>query len=235
HAREEPRARVDGQDRHGVGGHAEVRGMAERRQPGVPEQEVEAHREDRRDQRLCEQRQRIGRQQRRHRADDHERDGGERHVAFHQARPKSPVGLSAKMRAIGANSVKYESSGNSALPKLSSSPTSRLPIMAPGRLPRPPTMTTTNAYGSTSKSAPGQTPRTAPPIPPPSAASPAPSANTSSDTTGTLMPTPWAISASSTAARMIAPVRVPSSASHSAAPMTIATATMKSRYAGKCR
>ena len=63
----------------------------------------------------------------------------------HHARPKRPVGRSARMSAIGANSVKYESSGKSALPKLSSSPTRRLPTIAPGRLPRPPTMTTTNA------------------------------------------------------------------------------------------
>ena len=51
----------------------------------------------------------------------------------------------ARIAAIGAKSVKYESSGKSALPKLSSSPTSRLPIRAPLRLPMPPTITTTNA------------------------------------------------------------------------------------------
>jgi len=70
-------------------------------------------------------------------------------------------------------------------------------------------------------------------MPPPSAASSAPSANTPSDTVGTRMPTPCAISASSTAARIIAPTRVRSSASHSSAPITTATAMMKMRYLGK--
>ena len=51
---------------------------------------------------------------------------------------------------------------------------------------------------------------------PPSAASTAPSAKTASDTRGTLIPTPCAISASSTAARIIAPTRVRSSTSQSA-------------------
>ena len=53
---------------------------------------------------------------------------------------------------------------------------------------------------------------------PPSAARNAPSAKTPIETVGTRMPTPCAISASSTAARIIAPTRVRSSASHSAAP-----------------
>ena len=93
-------------------------------------------------------------------------------------------------------------------------------------------MTTTKAYGSTSKSAPGYTPRNPPPITPPSAASAAPSPKTNSDTRGTLMPTPPAISASSTAARIIAPTRVRSIASQSASPTTTATTTMKMRKIG---
>ena len=64
---------------------------------------------------------------------------------------------------------------------------------------------------------------------PPSAASPAPSANTPSEARGTLMPTPPAISASSTAARITAPMRVRSSTSQSAAPTTHATAMRKRR------
>ena len=46
---------------------------------------------------------------------------------------------------LGAKSVKYENSGARAFPKLSRSPTIRLPITAPLRLPIPPTITTTKA------------------------------------------------------------------------------------------
>src|SRR4029077_17105297 len=139
----------------GGGADAEVGGGPERGKAGVAEQEVEAHREDRRDQRLDEQGQRIGGQERRQHAQSRETHGGAKDPAAHHARPNSPVGLSARINAMGANSVKYDNSGKSALPKLSSRPTSRLPTIAPGRLPRPPTITTTKAYGSTSKSAPG--------------------------------------------------------------------------------
>ncbi len=44
------------------------------------------------------------------------------------ARPYKPVGLSASTITIGANNVKYESSGTSALPKLSIMPTTIAPI-----------------------------------------------------------------------------------------------------------
>ena len=51
-------------------------------------------------------------------------------------------------------------------------------------------------------------PRNAPPITPPSAARNAPSAKMNIDTREVSMPTPRAISASSTVARTIAPMRV---------------------------
>src|SRR5262249_47737365 len=139
---------LGGEDGDGVGRDAEVGGVPERRQPGEAEQHVEAHREDRHDHGLGQQGERIRRQprsyRRSHRGDDRDTDQHAGTATDH-ARPKRPVGLSARMSAIGANSVKYESSGKSALPKLSSSPTRRLPTIAPGKLPSPPTITTTNA------------------------------------------------------------------------------------------
>src|SRR5207253_6837425 len=73
-------------------------------------------------------------------------------VLLDHDRPYSPVGLMASMITIGANNVKYESSGTRALPKLSMRPTAMLPTSAPFKLPMPPTMTTTNASGSRSRS-----------------------------------------------------------------------------------
>ena len=147
-ADQESRLTLGGEDGDGVRGHAEVGGVAERGQAGEAEEHVEAHGEDRHDQRLGQQRQRIRRQPRRDACGDDGHDDHARNRAGttkHHARPKRPVGLNARMRAIGANRVKYDSSGKSALPKLSRRPTSKLPTIAPGRLPSPPTMTTTNA------------------------------------------------------------------------------------------
>ena len=67
------------------------------------------------------------------------------------------------------------------------------------------------------------------PTTPPSAARNAPSAKTPADTSGTLIPTPCAISASSTVARMLAPARVLSRKTHNTIPTAKATAMMKSR------
>src|SRR5262249_57681402 len=114
-----------------IRGRAEVGGVPERSQPGVAEENVETHGEDRHDRDLCEQGERIRRQRRgddgRH---DERGDPAEDRAASGAAegrahtRPKRPVGLSARISAIGANNVKYDSSANNALPKLSSRPTS---------------------------------------------------------------------------------------------------------------
>src|SRR5262249_643690 len=165
---------LGGEDGDGGGGDAEVGGVPERGHPGEARLHVEAHREDRDDHGLGEQRERIRRQPRRHhrgqRGDDRHADE-HAGAAAHHARPKRPVGRSARISAIGANSVKYESSGNSALPKWSTSPARSLPTLAPGKLPSPPTITTTNAQGRTSKSPPRYTPSNATPSTPPEGAS----------------------------------------------------------------
>ncbi len=67
-------------------------------------------------------------------------------VAGHQASlPAMPRGRTRSSSAIGANSTKYENSGSSQRPYASSRPTTSAPIIAPPRLPRPPTITTTSA------------------------------------------------------------------------------------------
>src|SRR6516225_10881706 len=123
-----------------------------------------------------------------------------------QARPIRPVGRTARTTIIGRKIVNNDSCGNQAFPKLSASPTSRLAQNAPWMLPRPPTVTTTKARSTTSKSAPGKTPSKGPPSTPPRAASPAPSANTQANSSGTLIPIPRSISSSSMPARTAAPI-----------------------------
>src|SRR5262249_22619057 len=151
-ADQESRLTLGGENAHRVCGGAEVGGMAQRRQAGVSEQDVEAHGEDRHDRHLGEQREGIrrqrwgddGRRDERGDADDDRAASRALERGAH-TRPKRPVGLSARISAIGANSVKYDSSGKSALPKLSRRPTSSEPTMAPGSEPSPPTITTTKA------------------------------------------------------------------------------------------
>src|SRR5439155_10545271 len=146
-------AHAQRQQPDGVGAHAEIGGVAERRQAGIAEDQVQAHREDREDQHLGEQPELVRRE--RERQDDEDeraRDDGDRP---RHGEPKRPVGRTARMIAIGAKIVNIASSGKSAVPKLSSSPTTSPPKSAPFRLPSPPMMTTTNASSKISKSAPG--------------------------------------------------------------------------------
>ena len=81
--------------------------MAQRGQAGVAEQHVEAHGQHGHDGRLGEQRQGIRREQRRDagRGDHGHQPDDDAATVFH-VRPNSPVGRSARMSAIGANSVK---------------------------------------------------------------------------------------------------------------------------------
>src|SRR6266446_6039152 len=182
--------------------------MPEGREAGIAEQEIQAHGEERQDQHARREAQVIAAEAERQREkDDEDRDPGKNPGAAAHSRPNNPVGRMARIAAIGTKMVNIASSGKNALPKLSSSPTSKPPTSAPFRLPRPPTITTTNASSSTSKSAPGYTPSSGPPRTPPSAARKAPSAKTNVKSSETLMPRPRAVSSSSTPARSIAPTR----------------------------
>src|SRR2546422_11380137 len=138
-----------------VGGDTEVGGVTEGGEPGVAEEQVEAHREDAEDEHLHEQTELIRGEDGGQRDEDRERRCPSNRDARLHRTPNRPVGRMARMIAIGANTGKRASSGKSALPKLSRSPTSNPPTKAPLRLPRPPMMTTTSAISRISKSAPG--------------------------------------------------------------------------------
>src|SRR5262249_58186235 len=131
---------------------AEIRSVTERRESRVAENQVEAHREHREDEDLRQQPELVGRERPRQRDQEHGAD--HREPAGHRA-PNNPVGLSARMMAIGAKIVNIARPGKRTLPNVSSRPTSRPPNSAPLRLPRPPMMTTTKARSRISKSAPG--------------------------------------------------------------------------------
>jgi hypothetical protein len=95
-----------GEDRRRVRAHAEVRRLAERRQPGEPEQYIQAHGEDGEDQRVRDEHDYV---RARERSDDEHREqhrGHDQHIApltgHDHSRPKRPVGFSARIRTIGA-------------------------------------------------------------------------------------------------------------------------------------
>ena len=103
----EPHLVLRAEDADGVRGDPEVGGVAERGEPGVAEEHVEAHREDRDDHRLRQERERVRGQERGDATGQRQRRHAREHLAVEgHARPKSPVGLRARMSAIGANSVK---------------------------------------------------------------------------------------------------------------------------------
>src|SRR5262245_31848816 len=136
---------ADLQDRDRIRGHGEERGVAQREQPGVAEQEIGGEREQTEDQHLRGEPhpERAGgvRQRQRRCQRDHDQ-----HRPVHYASlPAIPRGRRSSSSAMGANSTKYENSGNSQRPYASSRPTTSAPIIAPPRLPRPPTITTTSA------------------------------------------------------------------------------------------
>ena len=135
------------QDRDRVRGHREERRVAQREEPRVAEEEIGREREQSEDQHLRgEPRpERSGgvRQHERRRERDEEGRGA---IAGHQTSlPAMPRGRTRSSSAIGANSTKYENSGSNQRPYASSRPTTSAPIIAPPRLPRPPTITTTSA------------------------------------------------------------------------------------------
>src|SRR6266536_2175998 len=91
-AAEKPHLALGGEERHHVGGDAEIRRLAERRQARVAQEHVEAHREDAEDERLGDERQRIGRH---HRAQGRERthddDSDQRAPAYHAMTPDARI------------------------------------------------------------------------------------------------------------------------------------------------
>src|SRR5215813_5605391 len=121
-------------------------------------EEVQAHGKDAQDQGLRQQADVIARQHAdaESQAEHTESQSDPKQDTAHgHALPNKPRGRSARIMAMGAKMVNMASSGNSARPKVSRRPTTRLPTKAPRILPRPPIITTTRASNNTSKSAPG--------------------------------------------------------------------------------
>ena len=91
------------QDAHAVGPEPQIGGVAQRGEAGVAEDDVEAHGEDGVDDRLGQERQQERGEERGRHEQRQERDEDR---DAHHARPKRPVGRTARIAAIGANSVK---------------------------------------------------------------------------------------------------------------------------------
>src|SRR5207249_8141012 len=194
--------------------------VAERRQPAVAEQQVDARREHRKDHDLAREVHVVLARGERHERREH--DEGERRL--HAANlPKRPRGRKAMTRIIGRKRITYARSGRSATPNVYTKPVMNAPTKAPSRLPTPPRITTMSASGSMSASSPGYADMIGPPITPPAPASAAPRQNTVVKRRDTGMPTALAISGSSTPARIIAPKRVRSISRYNAmaTPMAI--------------
>ena len=99
-------AALGGEQRHRIGAHAPVRGMAQGRHAGIAQQHVEAHGEDGDDEGLGDERERIRGQERAGEGEEPGGATGEQRAAAHHERPKRPVGRMARMAAMGAKSVK---------------------------------------------------------------------------------------------------------------------------------
>src|SRR5262249_20134786 len=132
-------------------------GVAKWHESEVATEQIDAHREQSEIQDLRGDCEIVGTRHVRQRQSDHTQHDyrGEARAHHRQrqlGRPNNPWGRHARMMTIGANNVKYSRSGTSAVAKASMSPTSRLPTIAPSRLPGPPMITTTTARSRISES-----------------------------------------------------------------------------------
>src|SRR5437870_3215707 len=159
--------RVDDHPHEGDGGEEDgehviiVGGVAEREEPRVAEEQVEAERADRHHEAIGEQDRRVGR----HDPGDDEQEHGDRHGPAEDApdrsrfardrgrgygrrahgRPNSPAGRTSRTIAAMRYSTASSISGNHVIPASRTTPTRSAPTSAPSRLPSPPTTTTMNA------------------------------------------------------------------------------------------
>src|SRR5437879_2388984 len=118
-------------------------------------EEVQAHGKDAQNQGLCQQADVIAGQEPDAEGQANHAEGQpdpRQDTAHGHALPNKPRGRSARIMAMGAKMVNMANSGSRARPKVSRSPTTRLPTKAPRMLPRPPLLTTTRASSNTSKS-----------------------------------------------------------------------------------
>ena len=130
--------------------------------------------------------------------------------------PSSPCGRTTSTAAITTNTSTSVAFGSSTIPKACSRPISSAARYAPGRLPSPPTTTTTKASVMTDRSICRLADPSGNASAPPSPASPAPSANTVVNSIRWSTPSAATMSRSCVAARTSVPHRVRVNSSHSA-------------------
>src|SRR6266851_90051 len=154
-------AELVGESREEKGRQPEERRVPEADEPGIPDQQIEAHGEDAGDHRFAGELQPEAVAEERQ---ERERDGagGEARLPApreaHRAStgcPKSPRGRQSNTTAMTAYTIALETPGRSTLPKVSASPTSSAPQKAPLMEPIPPMTTTTNETMRTPSPMPG--------------------------------------------------------------------------------
>src|SRR5262249_18019023 len=159
---------------HRVGADPEVRGVPERQEAGVAEEQVEAEGGDGEDQPVGQEH-RLVRGHHEGQDGEHGEDGhrpprrAARRPPRAHARPNSPAGRMRRTMAAIRYSTASSISGKNVIPNSRTMPTRRAPTSAPSRLPRPPITTTTKARISASTPMPSTAPccgtTTAPPRP----------------------------------------------------------------------
>src|SRR5687768_13450116 len=205
-----------------IGAESPVGGVSERQQARVAVEEVEAESEEPVDEHLRGQRL-VGNDERKDR--EHEREGqhgacGHRphHRALHSMRPaspKSPLGRSSSTRAMTRKTLISASLGAKNVVTLTTCPMSSPATMAPGRLPMPPTTTTTNDSITVVTPISAYTLRIGPARMPARPASALPMPKTSSHTRRRSIPRARTISGSREPPRMTSPTLVRSRKSQS--------------------
>src|SRR5581483_6232900 len=152
HRAGEPDVRVGDGKRGAVRAEPEIRRVAERRKSRVAEQQVDAHRGDRHQQHLADDRDvelHQGREQRREEQDhEHGRPGGERGTPAHPkmpSSPKRPRGRTSRTTAMRTYTDTSLAAGTKSVVIEIATPMSSPPTMLPNRLPIPPMITVTKA------------------------------------------------------------------------------------------
>src|SRR5205085_5192257 len=134
-----------------IGGGAEEGRLAEGEEAGIAEQQVQAQAEDREDPDFaCDRRAHDERQH----ADGSEDENGRSHRM-----PNMPCGRTSRTSAMTAKITAVEASVQYAATTACAMPIKRPAAIAPSRLPKPPSATTTKAIPSMSTPMPGERPR----------------------------------------------------------------------------
>src|SRR5437879_5145321 len=227
-------------DARAVGAQPPVGGRAERQQPRVAVEQVEAQREESVDQHLRAER--LVRHHPREDGEDHEeaehgvppppRRRGATH-SINPCSPRRPLGRNSSTSAMKMNTMISASLGAKNVVSPTIWPISRTEITAPSRLPMPPTTTTTNDSMMMVTPISAYAPRIGPARIPARPASPVPMPNTRNQMRPTSKPSARTIIGSREPARMTSPMLVFSRKSQRPTSTAAVTAMTKSRYVGK--